>query len=524
MMMYNEEQAAALLTCISKNLNLLQSQKFPINLSYFRGRVHRLWFILLTKLYLQGKVKADIPDLMGEAETEERYEKIVVEEELHDYWNIMLEDVSYDIDNYEGYYNIVNIWALLRTLNEKGYSIAKFYDEENDCLTACAQGMKAKEIIEEYTSEISGMRTTYDNNFCRSEVLAGNHTAELLEMFKLNPATGMPFPSSALTELTNGLKPGTLHCISASSGAGKTVYAVSTICKNCVSEYWSFAEGKFVSNPNYNSSNGHTLYTHCEMDGYSEVNVRFLACISGVNARKISTGSFNKAEEKRILHAGEVLAASGIHIVSMPNFTPSMLREKVKEINHKFGITLYVHDYVELTPALSAYYQDDKQIQRPDQMILAVMTELKELAEEMNIAILTFTQTNMTEDQLDFPDASCIAGAKATQNKLDSGCIMLPCSRRIKDTNKARKAFAESKKNGFSTEETFSTVIYLYKARSGQWGGERIKIFSSVDYGTCRQIDLLAMTHNDSVFNAFDINKHDLKGWAILKGTPQEDL
>lgn len=516
--MYNEIQAAAVLTCISKNLNLLQSAKFPINLSYFRGRVHRLWFILLTRLYSAGNIVADVTDLISEAEVKEQYEQIIAEEEMRDMWQIFLgDDIKFDQNNYEGYYNIVNKWALLRSLNEKGYDISKFYNAEEDVLTYDGDQSTVRSIIEEYSAEISSLRTTYDNKFCREEIIAGDHTEQLLATFETAPAVGMPFPSSSLTELTNGLLPGTLHCISASSGAGKSVYAVSTICKNFVSEFWSFSENKFVKNPNYNPKNGHALYTHTEMDPYMEVNVRFLACISGVNSKTIRMGSYTKAERDRVLYAGKILSACGIHIVSMPDFTPQTIKEKCTEIAHKYGLGIYVHDYVEITPSLSSYYRNNKEIQRPDQIVLAVMTELKELAEDLKVPVLTFTQTNMTEDQMEFPDASCIAGAKATQNKLDSGAIMLPCSKRTKDTNKGKKAFANSHKNGFSEEETFSNITYLYKARAGEYGGYRLKIFQGVDYGVCRQMDWIVMTNGDLVFNKFDVNKYDLEGWYPRK-------
>lgn len=515
--MYNEIQATAVLTCISKNLTLLVSQKWPLSREYFQGPIHKCWYTLLKRLYKQGKLRAETPDLVAESENQERLAEIVEEYELQDMWNETFENLDFSSENYDGYYQVVNKWALLRDLKSRGYNIDRYYNAEEDCLTKYADLQNAKFIIEEFSSEISSMKTTYDNNYCRSEIIAGEHTEELLEMFKQTPAIGMPFATSAYSELTNGLLGGTLHCLSAASGTGKTIYAVSTICKNFASHYWSFEENCFVENEYYDPENGHAIMTHVEMSSYEEVNVRFLACISGVNGKKIRTGTFTPAEEKRILKAGEILKTSGIHIISMPDFTPQTLREKCSEINHKYGLGLLVHDYVEINPALSGYYKENKEIQRPDQIILAVMTELKNLAEELNIPILTFTQTNRQEDQMEFPDANCIAGAKAVANKLDSGAIMLPAASRQKDVNKGKKVYSENHKEGFSPQENISLVTYMYKSRSGTYGNEKIKIFTSLDYGCCRHMDLIMMTSQDQVFNEFDINKWDYDGWYPKK-------
>lgn len=519
--MYDQANARAMLVCISNNLNLIQSDRWPVDKSYFRGKIDQLWYILLKRLYSAGKLKAEVPDLVAEAESNDNWMNIIEEEELVEFWSIQLEDINNSALNYEGYYNICNLWTLLRALKSNGFNIDRFYDEDTDELRV-ERSVTAKHVIEEISSELSNLRTCYDNKFCRQEIIAGQNTDELIEMFEQTPALGLPFPSSAMTELTNGLLPGTLHCISATSGSGKTIYAVSTICKTRVSEYWSFEIGCFVPNPYYDPELGHTLMIHTEMDSYTELNVRFLACISGVNGKKIRTGMLNESEKKRVRHAGKVIQESGIHLVAMPDYTPSTIREKCIEIHHKYGLALLVHDYVEINSALSGYYKDNKEIQRPDQIILSVMTELKSLAEEMQIAILTFTQTNTMEKEMEFPDAGCIAGAKSVQNKLDSGCIMMPTSLKLKDKNKAMNLYKNNIVTGnFSEEESFDIVMYCYKARSGEYGGYKLKIFCGLDYGTCRQRDWIIMTNTDQVFNKFDIDKWYLEGWYPDKNTPE---
>lgn len=504
---YNENTAEILLGCIFRNLALVVSQKYPVNISMFVPDLHKMLFVVAVRLYRKGRLKAMPYDIEEEVNNVERYK------DIWDKYNgeelvAVLDDYPDASDNYGGYWNTLNNNSTLRDLRDAGFSVDGVIDLEE------LHRYDAKSIIDSYASTLSQIRTKRDTQFCREEILAGDNTEQLLEQFEQTPFVGAPFPSSALTTITNGLMAGTLHAISASSGTGKTNLSVSAICRIGVSHYWSFSERDFVENPDYDSSKGSTLYVHTEMSSYEEINPKFLACISGVDVKKITLATYTPEEKKRVIKAGRILKNSKVHIVAMPDFTTSAVIEKAQEIKHRENLSLVIVDYMEITNAMISQYRasDGETSKRHDQILLSEMTNLKAAAEELDVCILTYTQTNGSEREVDYPDAGCIAGFKACQNKLDSGAIMLQTATRKKEAKIASEIIS-STSGGFGEKQMSNIVLYTYKVRAGTYK-QRLKIFCYFDYSVCRIKDLCVLDSDNNAYEEMPWHEYDIDGWC----------
>ena len=98
------------------------------------------------------------------------------------------------------------------------------------------------------------------------------------------------------------------------------------------------------------------------------------------------------------------------------------------------GIGYCVFDYMEQQGDISQEYREVVgNAGRQDQVLLYLATELKTMAEDMNVGILTSQQLNDTWKALSFVDETALAGGKSTKNKIDFGSIIIPTSYLRKD-------------------------------------------------------------------------------------------
>ena len=325
---------------------------------------------------------------------------------------------------------------------------------------------------------------------------AGEDTEELLAGFEEAPAFGALLQSPYLSTLYQGWCKNHLLLRSAPSGVGKSRFAVGDLCNVAVGELWSEEYNDFVPNNNFQ---GRGFFIHTEMITRTEINPMFLACISGVEYRKITNGLLEPDEKKRVLKASEILLQNPLHIIDMPDFTSASIERIIKRETESEGCSYGVFDYVQLQPALSAEFKAIMNAPPREDLILKnLVTDLKMYAEKYNVGLMSMTQLNGNEKTMDFPDESCLSGSKAMKTKIDAGSIILNAKEKPKSLKRV-EPFVH--KRGFKDGVQPNIIEYMYKGRYSMYASEKVKVWSYFDRGTLRRHDFFVTNANDEIMN-----------------------
>lgn len=392
------------------------------------------------------------------------------------------------LESYELYYSTVRKFALLRELKANGQDISEYFDETLDETEQNAKlnRWSIQSILDAIEVNQARLRNKYDVNYVRDEIKAGENVEERLEQFKEQPSFGALLQSPYLSTIWNGWCKGHLGLRGGGSGSGKSRMSVSDLTQVGAIELWSEEAQDFIKNDNYQSP---TLFIATEQKIDTEVEPMFWAAISGVEYRNIINGQLTPEETKRVLKAGEILKQSNLHLCSMPNFNCKSLRRKFKEMVEGEGVEYAVFDYMEQQGEISQEYREaNGSSGRQDQVLLYLATNLKIMAEDLNIGILTSQQLNDQWKNLSFVDETALSGGKATKFKIDFGSIIIPTSYLRKDM-KIIEPYLRRKGIGDDRLPKPNVCEFIMKSRYGQYGDQRLKLWSYFDKGTFRRYD-----------------------------------
>ena len=413
------------------------------------------------------------------------------------------------LENYEHYYTVTRKFALLRELQEDGFDISEFYDELGDESKELDKFNKLsiQEILNTIELKSSTLRSKYDIKYVRDEITGGENTQELIDSFKEQPSFGALLQSGYLSTIWNGWSRGHLILRAGPSSSGKSRCSVADLCNVGMLEMYDEEAEDFIENPNYQSP---TLFIATEQDIRTEVEPMFLAAVACVEYRRIKNGLMTQEEEKRVLKAGEIIKKSGLTICSMPNFTCKSLDRKLKEQVELNGIAYAVFDYMEIQSELSAEFKNMSAVTpRQDLVLLNLTSELKRMAEDYGIGILSGMQLNDNWKEARFVDESYLAGSKAAKNKIDNGSIILPTTYLKKDM-KMIQPYIQIR--GFKGETKMPNICEtVFKGRYSIYGDRRLKVWSYFDRGTFRRKDFFVTDDNNE--KQTDIKKSEIESF-----------
>ena len=137
---------------------------------------------------------------------------------------------------------------------------------------------------------------------------------------------------------------------------------------------------------------------------------------------------------------------------------------------------------------------------RQDQILLYLATELKAMAEDMDVGILTSQQLNDSWKTLSFVDETALAGSKATKFKLDFGSIIVPTSYIRKDLKQV-EPYLKRKGVGGNRQSIPNICEYIFKSRYGVDGDKRLKLWSYFDRGTFERTDYFVTDDENNVLD-----------------------
>lgn len=509
-MIYDRVSASILLAMLMNNPTILYNPRYKISRKDFSPILfHYYLFGCIENIACTGVEEIDANAITAFITSSDKYKEqynVLKDNDYVDFIEQYKEIVAQGDKTAEFYYNNVKKYSLVREYKDKGFDISEIYDEGKDESEEKQRlnGISIDEILNHFERIQVELSKEYGSEAPVEESWVGDNTAELLEIFKESPAVGCCFNSPYLSTVSAGWQRGHLILRSMPSGTGKTAQAIGDLCLVCAKKIWDVNKRKYVDNPQYQ---GKGFYIHTEQKQFEEIQPRFLSYLSNVECYRIMAGQLTKEEEQRVIEAGEILKDSGIRLINLPKFTMQSIRDTIKTMVLQYNCTYGVFDYIfDNTFCLQEYRSKVGNSGRQDMMFLAVATDLKEMAEEFDIGLMSMTQTNGKEKTATIIDEGCVFGSTQMKNKVDTGVVsMYP-----------KKAELEIiapliEKQNFKVEK-INIVTSVYKGRYNKYG-VALKIWQHLDRNTGRITDYFC-TNVDN--EPVQIDRTMLKGVELV--------
>ena len=448
------------------------SDKFPLTKKDFEPQIfHLRLYQAIAALAKRGAQSISAMDCYTLCANNAEVKRIFDDNSLADFIDTIKQIIS--VDNFELYWTGVRKATLLREYAKAGFDISRFEGE--------LEKHSIQEILDYYDGLAINIRKQFYQDKSTRELRAGDGFEEIKERFKTEPAFGATTFSRYLNTAARGWQQGQLTMHGAVSGSGKTGVALYNAALVACPELWDNDAGCYQPNPCYQHKAA--LFIQYELNDQEELTPKLIGSISGVPTYHLLNGNYDDGEEERVDKAIEILHDSNIYFVTMPSFTNDKLKACIKEYATLHDVGYVVFDYVSQQSTVSSDIAKKNGVAtRSDQVLSDIVSNLKDIAVENNVAILTFCQTNANVNNQEILDAGCLAGSRAMQDKLDVGGIIMPLRRQEKEVADMMV------ENASYQGEHPNRIVHLFKVRFGNQI-QHLKIWGKLDLNTGRWTD-----------------------------------
>lgn len=484
MSVYDSQAARLCLGAMLIKPSFALSDKFPLTKQDFEPQIfHLRLYQAITALAKRGAQSISAMDCYTLCQNNAEVKRVFDDNSLADFIDTIKQIVS--ADNFELYWTGVRKATLLREYAKAGFDISRFEGEPEK------HGIQ--EILDYYDGLAINIRKQFYQDKSTRELRAGDGFEEIKERFKTEPAFGATTFSRYLNTATRGWQQGQLTMHGAVSGSGKTGVALYNAALVACPEVWDDDAGCYQPNPCYQHKAA--LFIQYELNDQEELTPKLIGSISGVPTYHLLNGNYDDGEEKRVDKAIEILHDSNIYFVTMPSFTNDKLKACIKEYATLHDVGYVVFDYVSQQSTVSSDIAKKNGVAtRSDQVLSDIVSNLKDIAVENNVAILTFCQTNAAANNQEILDAGCLAGSRAMQDKLDVGGIIMPLRRQEKEV--ADMMIENASYQG----ERPNRIVHLFKVRFGNQI-QHLKIWGKLDLNTGRWTDCWCTDADNKPYN-----------------------
>ena len=477
---YDSPTAIQVIGCILNNPRLLeQEDKYTFREEDFCNELHKV--IFGAAHYLQNNGAEKITRKVIENYLKDKpksygiYQANNGADWMHNAW------LNADVENFDYYYQRLKKMTLLRTYDEIGLDVSWIYDPDN------IEDNKKKKRQEEYLEEktLSELADEIDNKVLRvremvidndedESVSLGNGLRELTKELEEKPILGLPLWDDYYSEITLGARRGCFYLRSASTGVGKTRYAMADACFLACSEYYNTQVKEWVSL----GDSCPTVFISIELD-IQELQTMALAFVAGVPENHIIKNELSFEEKERIKKAIPIIEESELYIEYLPDYDMKDIENCIKRNLRVHKAQYIFFDYIATSMKIIEQVSraSGGMRLREDQVLLLLSTKLKEIATTYNVFIMSATQINGEFKHEKILDQTMLSGAKSIANKIDVGSIMVDCTPEdLKDIEGLTK---QNSKLGIP-----NVKMSVYKNRRGEW--YNIVLWIKADKSTCR--------------------------------------
>ena len=191
-----------LLGCLFKQPQLLTMPSYPLcKKDFSANKFHQVMYLGIVRLLNMGCQEITPIEMDNILQSHPTSAEIANDNNYMEF--IETTKLLSIVENYEGYYNAVRKFALLRDLKDNGIDIKEFYDELQDENEQAAklEKLSIQEILNAVELKGIKLRSKYDTKYVRTEMVAGEDTQALIDEFEKTPAFGAFLCSPYLTQL-----------------------------------------------------------------------------------------------------------------------------------------------------------------------------------------------------------------------------------------------------------------------------------------------------------------------------------
>ena len=476
---------------------LFSDNNYRFSINDFPEQFHQILFGAVDHLAHKGMKKIgyiDIDQFLREYPTQY---KIFVDNHGVDYIQQALK--IYDSKKFSYYYELLKKYSLLNCFNAQGFDTTDIYNPEEidpgkiNKQREAFDNMSVNDIILKEELKIIQAKEEFGSSDDMVQSHMGDNIEELIDELKKTPEMGMPLMSKKLTTIYRGQRKGCVYMTSAPTGMGKTRIMVGEAINLGVPEWYDSTKKKWI----HTGRQERVLLIETELE-LQEIQTMVLANIAGVPETHILDGRYSGDEEERVRKAAQLVKQSGLYMVAITNYDTDDLINTIKKYYQLENVQYVFYDYLSENLKIMAEGARKSKVSglRTDQILLSMITALKDCAKQLNIHIATATQLSGDFKNSKELDSSFLRSAKSLSDKVDVGSILMP----VREVD--RQVIAQYAQKGFEIEPNF--VISVYKIRRGSY--QNIKVYIYFDRSTCRIEDCFVTDKNGAILPVQDTN------------------
>lgn len=477
--LYDNNSTMYVLGMLLRQPDLIHENKYILSTNDFEG-IRQIIFGAIWNLTLEGVQKVTPQDIDIYLKQSPTVYKDYNDNSGYQYLLKLNElDSSFDISQFEYYYERVKKFTILRDLQKIGIDTSDFYDPEVDFTKIDNENIKLNdtpvgEIFNRLRERIVGIEDKHINKDNTKIRQAGEGIFDLLDELKEQPEIGAQLDGDILNYTSRGARLGKFYLYSAPTGHGKTRFFVGQACALSMPY---IKNDKIIIKENL----APVLFVATEMDP-DEIQTLILAYVSGVNEEKILTYSMTEKEEQLVRAAAQIITEYSNNFIIEKMSDPNISSVRSKLIKYIMGdkVNHIFYDYIFTSPSLNSEFA--RTGLREDVILMMLANTLKEIASDFGVFVYSGTQVNREWEKKNFRNENSIAGSKAIADKSDFSVVAV----RLFDEEYS-KIETLVKEGNYKQP---NMVLDLYKNRRGRF--INIKIFRYFDHGTCRSEDIFA--------------------------------
>ena len=441
---------------------LEKDDKYHFTEKDFVNEFHQIVFASLYNLYQLGAKTLSIQAVESYLSTRPKAEAIYKANKGAEY--ILKCSEIADINQFDYYYNKLKKMSLLRAYNDLGLNLDWLYDPDSLDTKELQQqsdkldNMSLEEISDLINNKIDAIKMEYVQNVSDGGSQIGDGIDELLEEFKSTPAVGYPLYGKFMNTITRGARLGKFYLRSAATGVGKTRTMIADACYIGCGQMYDLNTNKWISI----GAPQNTLFIATEQD-LSECQTMCIAFLAGVDEEHILKAEYYTGEWERVQKASMLLKQSKIYFECLPDFTLTMIENVIKKHIRENQVQYVFFDYIHSSASILMEVGGAHGIKnlREDNVLFLLSSQLKDIAVQYGVFMMSSTQLNGDFKTSDTPDQSLLRGSKAIADRVDAGMIMLDVT---SDDIEKIKPFCD--KNNVPIPNVKMSV---YKVRQGRW-------------------------------------------------------
>lgn len=266
-------------------------------------------------------------------------------------------------------------------------------------------GSEMLKIFQDHSLDVVESRATIDQMLIDLDNQIFNNSTESMKQTterikELNEAKtqgkistrGVNTGFEKLNGITNGWKKGNLIILGAASGGGKSALATN-----------------FLINALKDSKPVHLV--SLEMDR-EEILLRASSLLSGVRHSEIDRNGVNGSEKGKFYASLDFLSGGFLEIDDKPVKNLAELKYRAKNKKRSFNTELLIVDYIQLI-------NNSSKTATREQQVSEISRSLKEIARELDIAVMGLTQLNREHDGSNDPSTNMIRESSGIEHNAD---------------------------------------------------------------------------------------------------------